>query len=88
LKSGAGKTTLLNILNFRNRGKLIIDDDIRVNGRKVKPDEIPEYSGYVQQLDIFIGTLTVKEQLTLYVSTKPSFYFMFIMNLIYIDRLC
>lgn len=68
--SGAGKTTLLNILNFRNRGNLIIDDDIKVNGRVVKSNEIPEYSGYVQQLDLFIGTLTVREQLILYAMLK------------------
>ena len=66
--SGAGKTTLLNILNFRNRGNLMIYDDIKVNGRFVKSNEIPEYSGYVQQLDLFIGTLTVREQLILYVN--------------------
>jgi ABC-type multidrug transport system ATPase subunit len=73
--SGAGKTTLLNILNFRNRGNLIIDDDIKVNGRVVKSNEIPEYSGYVQQLDLFIGTLTVREQLILYVNIINMFCF-------------
>jgi ABC-type multidrug transport system ATPase subunit len=78
--SGAGKTTLLNILNFRNRGNLIIDDDIKVNGRVVKSNEIPEYSGYVQQLDLFIGTLTVREQLILYVNNINIFCILLIMK--------
>jgi ATP-binding cassette, subfamily G (WHITE), eye pigment precursor transporter len=78
--SGAGKTTLLNILNFRNRGNLIIYDDIKVNGRVVKSNEIPEYSGYVQQLDLFIGTLTVREQLILYVNNINIFCILLIMK--------
>nr|UOU03356.1 ATP-binding cassette subfamily G-like 6-1 [Brachionus rubens] len=62
--SGAGKTTLLNILNFRDKSNLIIESDIRVNGRPVNLSKISEYSGYVKQNDIFIGTMTVKEWLT------------------------
>lgn len=62
--SGAGKTTLLNILNFRDKSKLIIESDVRVNGRPVNLKKISEYSGYVKQNDIFIGTMTVKEWLT------------------------
>nr|QNH67908.1 ATP-binding cassette transporter subfamily G-like protein 9 [Brachionus rotundiformis] len=62
--SGAGKTTLLNILNFRDKSNLIIESDIRVNGRPVNLKKISEYSGYVKQNDIFIGTMTVKEWLT------------------------
>ncbi|CAF0727414.1 unnamed protein product [Brachionus calyciflorus] len=62
--SGAGKTTLLNILNFRERSNLVIESDIRVNGRPVDFKEISKYSGYVKQNDIFIGVMTVKEWLT------------------------
>ena len=62
--SGAGKTTLLNLLNFRNRGKLKIEGEIRVNGALVKSvEDISAVSGYVQQDDLFIGCLTVKEHL-------------------------
>lgn len=62
--SGAGKTTLLNVLNFRNRGTLKIDGDIKVNGTPVKTTEqISAISGYVQQDDLFIGYLTVREHL-------------------------
>lgn len=68
--SGAGKTTLLNVLNFRNRGKLIIEDDIRVNGKPVGLNQITQISGYVQQDDLFIGTMTVREHLNFYVISK------------------
>ncbi len=61
--SGAGKTTLLNILNFRNRGKLKVSGDVKVNGKIADWDMITRHSGYVQQEDLFIGTLTVKEHL-------------------------
>ena len=62
--SGAGKTTLLNVLNFRNRGKLKITGQIGLNGKSVKTiEEMREASSYVQQDDLFIGYLTVKEHL-------------------------
>lgn len=45
-----GKTTLLNVLNFRNRGKLKIEGEIRINGALVRSSEaISSLSGYVQQ---------------------------------------
>ena len=59
-----GKTTLLNILNFRNRGSLHIEGEVKVNGKLIKNiAEIASISGYVQQDDLFIGSLTVKEHL-------------------------
>nr|QUF59469.1 ATP-binding cassette transporter Abcg-like5 [Brachionus angularis] len=62
--SGAGKTTLLNVLNFRNRGKLKVKGDVKINGEVVKTRAaLTSISGYVQQDDLFIGTLKVKEQL-------------------------
>jgi ABC-type multidrug transport system fused ATPase/permease subunit len=62
--SGAGKTTLLNVLNFRNRGQLTIDGQVCVNGQLINEiDEIASISGYVQQDDLFVGSLTVKENL-------------------------
>nr|UOU03355.1 ATP-binding cassette subfamily G-like 5 [Brachionus rubens] len=62
--SGAGKTTLLNVLNFRNRGNLKITGDVKLNGIPVKSRAaLTGVSGYVQQDDLFIATLTVKEQL-------------------------
>lgn len=62
--SGAGKTTLLNALTMRNRGNFLIDGDVKVNGVKVKNfEEISSISGYVQQEDLFVGYLTVREHL-------------------------
>jgi ABC-type multidrug transport system ATPase subunit len=62
--SGAGKTTLLNALNYRNAGKLKVYGDIKVNGQTVWSQEsMASISGYVQQDDLFIGTLKVKEHL-------------------------
>jgi ABC-type multidrug transport system ATPase subunit len=66
--SGSGKSTLLNILNYRNAGNLKIDSDIRVNGHKMDSEKMSQIAAYLQQFDLFIDTLTVKEQLTFYVS--------------------
>ncbi len=52
------------MLNFRNRGNLKVNGDVKINGQLVKSvASLSSLSGYVQQEDIFIGTLTVKEQL-------------------------
>ena len=59
-----GKTTLLNVLNFRNRGQLKITGDVKINGKVVNSTrDFANLSGYVQQDDLFIDTLKVKEQL-------------------------
>nr|XP_022306294.1 protein white-like isoform X2 [Crassostrea virginica] len=62
--SGAGKSTLMNLLTFRNRGALKVEGDIRVNGVPVDKSKIANISAYVQQDDLFVGTMTVREQLT------------------------
>ncbi|XP_069178587.1 protein white-like isoform X1 [Procambarus clarkii] len=61
--SGAGKTTLLNVLTHRNNDKLRVTGDIFVNGSRVDPEDLTSRSAYVQQDDLFVGTLTVREQL-------------------------
>ncbi|KAL7640654.1 UNVERIFIED_CONTAM: hypothetical protein RMT77_008929 [Armadillidium vulgare] len=61
--SGAGKTTLLNVLTFRNNDKVRIKGDLCINGNRVHPETVTSMSAYVQQDDMFIGTLTVREQL-------------------------
>ncbi len=61
--SGAGKTTLLNCLTFRNTGKLKITGTRYLNGKPVNTDKLARISGYVQQEDLFIGTLKVGEVL-------------------------
>ena len=67
--SGAGKTTLLNALNFRNRGTFYVQGEIRVNGNLIQSSEmIASISGYVQQSDMFVSSLKVKEHLVFQVS--------------------
>nr|XP_053632760.1 protein white-like [Cherax quadricarinatus] len=61
--SGAGKTTLLNVLTHRNNDKLRVSGNININGIPANYDDITSRSAYVQQDDIFVGTLTVREQL-------------------------
>ena len=61
--SGAGKTTLLNCLTFRSTGKLKIKGERYINGTQVNTDSLARMSGYVQQDDLFIGTLKVGEVL-------------------------
>ena len=68
--SGAGKTTLLDCLTFRNTGKLKISGQRHINGAQVNTDSLARISGYVQQDDLFIGTLTVSEHLRFQV--RPS----------------
>lgn len=55
---------MMNVLTNRNRGTLISEGDIRVNGMAVDKTQIANISAYVQQDDLFIGTLTVREHLT------------------------
>ncbi|XP_055342361.1 protein white-like [Paramacrobiotus metropolitanus] len=61
--SGAGKTTLLNALNGRSRGKIQVEGSIAVNGKKIGSSGITAISGYVQQVDLFVPTITVREHL-------------------------
>ncbi len=60
--SGAGKTTLMNVLANQNIGSLNRSGSIKVNGQEIGK-KIKTISAYVQQEDLFIGTLTVREHL-------------------------
>ncbi|CAB3406162.1 unnamed protein product [Caenorhabditis bovis] len=62
--SGAGKTTLLNTLLQRNLKGLVVEGEILVNGQNVGKG-VTSVSAYVQQEDLFLGTLTVREHLEL-----------------------
>lgn len=64
--SGAGKTTLLNTMLTRNLKGLDVDGRIEVNGCEIG-EEITAISGYAQQEELFLGTLTVREYLTIQV---------------------
>lgn len=61
--SGAGKTTLLNVLTFRNSDKVEVSGVRALNGVPVTSNQLTSISAYVQQDDLFIGTLTVREHL-------------------------
>ena len=60
----------MNLLTFRNRGTLKVEGDIRVNGVPVDKSKIANISAYVQQDDLFVGTMTVREQLTFRVGAE------------------
>ncbi|CAG7692574.1 unnamed protein product, partial [Allacma fusca] len=60
--SGAGKTTLLNILNF-NSGKLYVEGQRCINGAPATSEFISSNTAYVQQEDLFLPALTVREHL-------------------------
>lgn len=60
--SGAGKTTLMNVLAHRRPGNLKLKGEIRVNGTKLGR-HINRVSGYVQQEEVFIPSMTPKEHL-------------------------
>ena len=62
--SGAGKTTLLNVLTFRNNGNLGVSSAISINGKQIESSsQLAQHSAYVEQDDLFIGSLKVKEHL-------------------------
>ena len=62
--SGAGKTTLMNVLASRNTAVLTVSGDILLNGQTADEDLIRGVSAYVQQEDLFLAALTVREHLT------------------------
>ena len=61
--SGAGKTPLLNTLMFRSSPSVQVSGRRTLNGVPVSSSTLAGLSAYVQQHDLFIGTLTVREQL-------------------------
>ena len=62
---------MLNVLNFRNRGDLKIKGDVKINGQVIDSTAaLAGISGYVQQEDLFVGTMKVKEQLKFQVILK------------------
>ena len=61
--SGAGKSTLLNALTSRNLQGLDASGSSYVNGVRVTPNALTAVSAYIQQDDLFIGTLTAREHL-------------------------
>ncbi|CEF66619.1 ATP-binding cassette sub-family G member 2 [Strongyloides ratti] len=61
--SGAGKTSLLNILTQQNLSGLALSGKIKINDVEVDGQLLRKLSAYVQQTDLFIGSMTVEEHL-------------------------
>ncbi|CAE7664022.1 w, partial [Symbiodinium sp. KB8] len=58
--SGAGKTSLLNVVSRRNEKN---DGSVTVNGKAVDTSVFNRITAFVQQEDLFLGSLTVREHL-------------------------
>ncbi|GMR33739.1 hypothetical protein PMAYCL1PPCAC_03934 [Pristionchus mayeri] len=69
--SGAGKTTLLNTLVQRNLNGLTVEGSVMVNGNELGR-RITSVAGYAQQEELFVGTLTVREYLTVQARLRVS----------------
>ncbi|VDK63549.1 unnamed protein product, partial [Onchocerca ochengi] len=61
--SGTGKTVLLNALTMNVSSDVEVKGKILVNGEQLSSTDMHCISRYVHQNDLFIGTLTVREQL-------------------------
>jgi ATP-binding cassette subfamily G (WHITE) protein 1 len=62
--SGAGKTSLLQLLAGQvHQGHVY--GDILVNGEQCDPKKMKKISGFVFQDDVILGTMTVKEAITM-----------------------
>ena len=60
----------MNVLTFKNKGDLKITGNVKINGQFLQdPQQLSAISAYVQQDDLFIGTLKVKEHLKFQVKT-------------------
>ncbi|XP_038077378.1 protein white-like [Patiria miniata] len=67
--SGSGKSSLLNALTGRNADTLTVTGQIQVNGTEVD-GSLAGISAYVQQNDLFMEWLTVKEHLLFQASVR------------------
>jgi len=68
--SGAGKSTFLNALLFRNSHGLEVSGSRYVNGMLATQDSLTSISAYIEQDDLFIGTMTPREHLTFMASVN------------------
>ncbi|CAH3152291.1 unnamed protein product [Porites lobata] len=67
--SGAGKSTLMNVLAQRNIGQMDVTGTVLLNDCPIT-SEMTSMSAYIQQEDLFVGTLTVREHLTFQASLR------------------
>ena len=66
--SGSGKTSLLNTLACRNSRNLDVSGVVKINGQQISKDIIKDVSGYVEQNDTFMASMTASEVLFFYAS--------------------
>ena len=83
VSSGAGKTTFLNVLSRQNTANLKVSGSVCVNKMDIR-NKIKDISAYVQQEDIFVGTLTVKEHLIFQVLKLSCTRTLRVVNAIYV----
>ncbi len=57
-KSGSGKTTLLNAITFKTSKNLKVSGEIMLNGSIANSQNMSIVSCFVQQADLFFGTMT------------------------------
>nr|XP_022907988.1 protein scarlet-like [Onthophagus taurus] len=67
--SGAGKSTLMAALAYRSTGGIVVEGDILINGRPIG-NYMRYLSGFMHQEDIFVGSLTVLEHMTMMARMK------------------
>ena len=61
--SGAGKSTMLDCLLHRQSPDLVVTGARLANKEPVTPTSLTAIAGYVQQQELFISSLTVREHL-------------------------
>ena len=54
-------------MNFRTSNNLRVEGEIMINGASVDSNKMSILSCYIQQDDLFFGTLTVREHLEFHV---------------------
>jgi ABC-type multidrug transport system ATPase subunit len=57
----------LNTLNYRANGQLDVKGEVTINGVRANPNKMSMLSAYIQQDELFFGTLTVQEHLEFHV---------------------
>jgi ABC-type multidrug transport system ATPase subunit len=82
--SGTGKTTLLNTLMFRSPLNVQVSGRRAVNGVSVTRSTVTSLAAYVQQDDLFIGTLTVREHLLFQVLPLLTVFWFFLYGFVYV----
>ena len=58
---------MLNVLNYRVNGNLDVEGEIMINGVLANANKMSMLSAYIQQDELFFGTMTVQEHLEFHV---------------------